>query len=279
MKFFLKLISLVALMCAGAYLAQDFLIFPAIVHAKKFRFTAKQEALPLAAERLSVRTSDDEEIAIWKLSTADRTRHHGVAILFHDGDQTLRSFFSVQKWFQERNFDSYAFDYRGFGESSGWPSESGMQQDSDAVIQRIVEEEGISAKDFVFAGEGIGAAVAASAAKKFSPRFLLLVSPLEDINERFRNHPVLRFFIPLLRYHFSAADALTRLDSGCVEVIYRDVSANGAVSGQKVIDAYRGQGRREKLVSTISNRSAELLQHFGMQLDAAMQACGANHTD
>lgn len=53
-----------------------------------------------------------------------------------------------------------AFDYRGFGKSTGSPSEQGLLNDAKAVVHWAIHTAGISPERIVFLGHSLGTAVA-----------------------------------------------------------------------------------------------------------------------
>ncbi|KAF1968145.1 alpha/beta-hydrolase [Bimuria novae-zelandiae CBS 107.79] len=67
------------------------------------------------------------------------------------------------------------FDYRGFGKSTGSPSESGLMNDAEAVIDWALNTVGISPDRIVFLGHSLGTAVATSITHYYAN----LASPIE----------------------------------------------------------------------------------------------------
>lgn len=68
-----------------------------------------------------------------------------------------------------RGFDVLIFDYRGFGDSTGSPSESGLSKDALLAWQFATEDLGYSERQIVVFGESIGGAVALSMWEKSNP--------------------------------------------------------------------------------------------------------------
>ena len=60
-----------------------------------------------------------------------------------------------------------AFDYRGFGNSTGSPSERGLGDDAIAVIQWAIEEAKVPPENIVLVAQSLGTALAAAAANHF----------------------------------------------------------------------------------------------------------------
>ena len=62
------------------------------------------------------------------------------------------------------------FDYRGFGRSTGDPSESGLLNDAEAIIDWALNTTGISPDRIVLLGHSLGTAVVAGAAHRYAKR-------------------------------------------------------------------------------------------------------------
>ena len=59
-----------------------------------------------------------------------------------------------------------AFDYRGYGESGGAPSEQGLYRDADAAYRYLREDRGVPADRIVVFGHSLGSAVAIDLASR-----------------------------------------------------------------------------------------------------------------
>lgn len=61
-----------------------------------------------------------------------------------------------------------AFDYRGFGKSTGSPSEPGLTNDAEAVVEWARETAGITPDRIVLLGHSLGTAVATTTAHRYA---------------------------------------------------------------------------------------------------------------
>jgi uncharacterized protein len=83
----------------------------------------------------------------------------------------------ITAWQRTLNVAVFAFDYRGYGRSTGHPNEQGVYSDARAAYRWLTAEKGIAPEDVVFFGESLGAAVALQLATEVLPRALILESP------------------------------------------------------------------------------------------------------
>ena len=80
------------------------------------------------------------------------------------------------------------FDYRGFGDNAGSPSEDGLAQDARAARQYLTTRADVDSRRVVYFGESLGAAVAVRLATETSPFALVLRSPFTSMTEIGRHH-------------------------------------------------------------------------------------------
>ncbi len=102
----------------------------------------------------------------------------------------------------------FLFDYRGYGRSSGKPSEDGLYQDALAAHAYLTEKREISARRIVVFGRSLGAAVAGEVASRRPAAGLILESAFPSVAALAKAH---YFGLPahlLLRARFNLADRL-----------------------------------------------------------------------
>ena len=73
------------------------------------------------------------------------------------------------------------FDYRGYGESAGTPSEIGTYRDARAFRAWLRQDDAARATDIVYFGRSLGAAVAAYLAAEDPPFALILETPFTSV--------------------------------------------------------------------------------------------------
>ena len=66
----------------------------------------------------------------------------------------------------DRGFSVFAYDYRGYGTSSGAPSERNAEEDADAAYRYLTAELGIPPERIIVHGRSVGAALAILLAQK-----------------------------------------------------------------------------------------------------------------
>jgi fermentation-respiration switch protein FrsA (DUF1100 family) len=88
--------------------------------------------------------------------------------------------------FHDLGLSVFIFDYRGYGQSTGKPSEAGTYADAEAAWRYLTEERGIAADRIVVFGRSLGGAVACDVATRHRPRALILESTFTSIRDMAR---------------------------------------------------------------------------------------------
>jgi len=103
------------------------------------------------------------------------------------------------------------FDYRGYGENPGVPTERGLVIDSRAAREYVMSRADIDPKRVAYLGESLGSALAAGLAAEHPPAALILRSPFPSMVEVGQFHYP---FLPvrwLLRDRFGTIDRIAQI--------------------------------------------------------------------
>jgi len=144
------------------------------------------EGAGLEYRDLALEADDGERLHGWWVSA--RTDSLGHLLLFHGnagnvGDRVLHAALLTAT-----GFDVLLFDYRGYGRSSGRPSEEGTYRDARAALRCLLEQPGVDPARVFFLGESLGGAVALDLALERPPAGLVLLSAFTGIRELGRLH-------------------------------------------------------------------------------------------
>jgi hypothetical protein len=92
----------------------------------------------------------------------------GTILHFHGNAQNLSSHFLMLSWIAEYGYDLFIFDYRGYGQSTGAPSQDGIYLDSMAGMQKGYEFSLENKSPLIVYGQSLGGNVALRAIVDFS---------------------------------------------------------------------------------------------------------------
>ena len=101
-----------------------------------------------------------------------------------------------------------AVDYRGYGLSTGTPSERGVYLDAETTV-RYAAADRSAGRPLVYWGRSLGVPIAASATRVVPPDGLVLESGFPDKAAVIREQPILRALNVFSEYRFSTVDLLS----------------------------------------------------------------------
>jgi len=144
------------------------------------------EQVGLSYRDLAPETDDGERLHGWWIS--GRTDALGHLLLCHGnagnvGDRLLHA---ALLW--AVGFDVLLFDYRGYGRSSGAPSEEGTYRDAQAGLRCLLAQPDVDPARVFYLGESLGGAVALDLALASPPAGLVLLSTFTGVRELARLH-------------------------------------------------------------------------------------------
>lgn len=155
-------------------------------------------SLPYDFKEHYILTDDGEKVNILLFYPPDSTR--GLLVYFHGNAGNLARWGEIAGKLSQHGYHVLVFDYRGYGKSTGRPSEKGLYADADAVMRWA--QQNINVPLRVIYGRSLGTAVAANAARKAKPDLLILETPFDELKGVVR--PSLKPIIKIvpLKYSF-----------------------------------------------------------------------------
>ena len=97
----------------------------------------------------------------------------------------------------------YAFNYRGFGESTGRASERRAKSDAKAILDVVAARESMA--NLALVGRSLGTAIALSLVPEATPARLVLMSPFDSVPEVVRSRRFGRMAAALMTQRFDCA--------------------------------------------------------------------------
>ena len=135
-------------------------------------------SIGLEFEDVWITTSDKELLHAWWVPGTGRN----AMILFHGNAGNISFRLGEAALLRGRlQASMLLFDYRGYGLSTGRPSEAGTRLDAEAAARWLVAERQISTERLIYFGRSLGAAVATHLASEVRPAALILESPLPSV--------------------------------------------------------------------------------------------------
>ncbi|HYA19245.1 MAG TPA: alpha/beta hydrolase [Burkholderiales bacterium] len=132
----------------------------------------------------------------------------GVVLYLHGNGGSISLRLDFLRMFRELGLSIFIFDYRGFGKSSGKPTEEGTYQDAEAAWKYLVETRHVAPASIVFYGESLGGAVAAWLAARVTPGALIISSTFTSVPDLAAKYYYMFPVRLLARYQYNTAEYL-----------------------------------------------------------------------
>ncbi|MBI5901822.1 MAG: alpha/beta hydrolase [Rhodocyclales bacterium] len=165
-------------LAALIYFRQDALVFQA---AMDRGFQATPASMGLRFDSLTLTTDDGEKLDAWHVPARNTAGARALVIVFHGNAGNVGHRLDYLRMFHDLGYASLIFDYRGYGRSSGQPSEDGTYLDAAAAWRHGTQTLGYPATKIVLFGESLGAAVATQLAAIQRPGALVLASTFTSV--------------------------------------------------------------------------------------------------
>ena len=139
---------------------------------------------------------------------------------------------------RDAGFSVLAYDYSGYGLSSGRPSERAAYADIDAAYEYLTKEAGVPPERIIAHGRSLGGAVAADLASRRPVAGLVLESTFTSAFRVVRNHPIVPFD------RFRTADKLPRITAPVLVIHGTDDGVVGFAHGRLLYERVAGPRQR-----------------------------------
>jgi fermentation-respiration switch protein FrsA (DUF1100 family) len=124
-------------------------------------------------EQLFIPTPDGQRLHAWLLR---QEKAPWTVVIFHGNAGNLSFHQDTLVPFQALGLQAILFDYRGYGLSSGHPTEEGLLIDGEAVVEYARTSLKVAPDRIVYFGQSLGSGVAALLAGRHPPARLILQS-------------------------------------------------------------------------------------------------------
>ena len=189
--------------------------------------------LNLTYEKVVLRTEDGLKLSAWFIP-AENARQ---TILFcHGNAGNISHRLDTANIFNELGVNCLLFDYRGYGNSQGKPTEEGTYLDAEAAWDWLIKR-GIEPEQIIIFGRSLGGSIASHLAAKVHPSGLVLESNFTsyvDLGLKFYPYMPIRLFA---RFDYNAIDHIRKIDCPILIIHSRNDEVIPFEFGLKLYDA------------------------------------------
>ncbi len=176
------------------------------------RLLAPPAHLRLPVQRVHFEAEDGIRLASWVIP-AEAAGPGFWLLICHGNAGNLSQFGRPDHYagLRDLGLNLLAFDYRGYGESEGAPSEEGLYKDASAAYRYLREQLGVEPGRIVVFGHSLGSAVAVDLASRVPVAGVIVEGALTSVLERGQE---LYPYIPVRwigRSRFSSIDKISRV--------------------------------------------------------------------
>lgn len=158
-------------------LDDQFIYFPEPWENRDWHATS---GLPL--EDVWLTAADGTRIFGWYLAAAQEAPAIDTVMLWYHGNAgNLIHRLDNMAQLHQRGVSVFIIDYRGYGKSTGRPSEPGLYMDGLAAYEYLRKQRGIPPEKIIIFGRSLGAAVAAEVAANREAAGVILESPFPSV--------------------------------------------------------------------------------------------------
>ncbi len=219
-------VALYLLLLVGIWAFQEQLLFAGRTHEIVTTPTARgwdyeEIWLPVAGEQTHG----------WWLPLAEA---RGVVLFAHGSGRNISGYLEDAELFRDLGFSVLLYDYGGYGQSTGSPSETRCVADARALWDYLVETRTIPPGQIILAGSSLGGGVTGALAAQVNPAAVILESTFTSMPDAAQD---MLPFIParwLCRIQFRTGDVVERLSCPILIVHSKDDAVVPFSHGQQL---------------------------------------------
>ena len=142
--------------------------------------------LRLRERTVRFRTADSTTLSAWVIPTANGDADAPWVVISHGNYGNIGSGGRPQfyAWFRDIGINLLAYDYRGFGESDGVPSEEGVYADAEAAYRFLTDSLRVTASRIILFGHSLGTGVTIELARRVPAAGMIVEDAFTSVPDR-----------------------------------------------------------------------------------------------
>jgi len=163
------------------------------------------ETFGVPFERHRIDSTEGCTLDAWHACPSDPL---ATVIYFHGSGGNLGTAAETFAMYYLCGLEVFGFDYRGYGESSGSPTEEGVYADGLAAVAYFKRHLGTAGRPVIYIGRSLGGPIAAFVSRENPPRGLILEATFPSKDALVSERRLLRLVKYFMKYRFNTVDYL-----------------------------------------------------------------------
>lgn len=209
----------------------------------------------LTYEPVTFKTEDGLQLTGWYVPAENAK----MTVLFcHGNGGNMTHRLDSLNILNEFGLNCFIFDYRGYGKSSGKPSEQGTYLDAEAAWKWLTKTKQIAPDNIIIFGRSLGGSIASYLATKVKPKGLIVESSFTsyiDIGKKFYPYMPIRLFAT---FEYNTIDYIRRINCPVMIIHSRNDEVIPFEFGLRLYDA--------------ANEPKEFVEIFGTHNDGFLHS-------
>lgn len=184
-------------------------------------------------EELTLKTKDSVSISAWHIPAESE---RGVVLFCHGNAGNVSDRLDSIRIFHDLGLSVLIFDYRGYGKSTGTPTEEGTYMDAESAWDYLVHTRDISPAKIVLFGRSLGSSVAAETALRRKAGVLIIESgftSIPDLGQKYFPYLPVRI---ISRFQYATEEKVSRISIPKLFIHSRDDEIIPFEQGGKLFD-------------------------------------------
>lgn len=207
-------------------------------------------SIGLAYEEARLSTEDGESLQAWWVPRPDA---RATVLFFHGNAGNITTRLETIRTLHRLGLNTFIIDYRGYGESSGRPTEKGLYRDAETAWRYLISERGLPPGEIVLYGRSLGAAVAIWLAERVPEGALIAESGFTSVPEIGAHHYPYLPVRMLSRMQFDSLARIGNCRSPALIIHSRDDEIIPFSHGERLFDAAAEPKRFVELAGSHEN--------------------------
>lgn len=148
------------------------------VYYPTYEIESNPENIGLEYERIDFKSTDGTALTGWFIPAAE---NKGVVLFCHGNGGNISHRLETIAILNKLGLSTFIFDYRGYGQSKGKPSEKGTYRDAEAAWRYLIQDRKVPAYNLIIHGRSLGGSIAAWLSAKHIPEVCILESTFTSV--------------------------------------------------------------------------------------------------